>query len=113
MVGLGDDLRGHIAWRPASICGIVWFALSRNAQVGDSEVSLLIEHEVFRFEIPVNDPVGMHILKTDYNASDEKFCFFFVESPSQAEMKSEIPAINVVHDEIQTLPILECAMHVH
>lgn len=49
MIGLANDLRGHIARSSACILCVVWLYLSRNSQICDSQVAAIIKHQIFWF----------------------------------------------------------------
>ena len=55
----------------------------------------------------MNNVVFMHVLKTNYHVCHEKFGLALVEDPFVAQMVAKISSVEVVHNEIQILTILE------
>lgn len=113
VVRLCDDLWCHIPGCPASICPIVRPPFPRNSQVCDSQIAALIEHQILRLDVPVHNPIGVHILKPGENARYKKLGLFFREPPSHTHMEAQVTAVDVVHNEVETLSVLEGVQHVH
>jgi len=61
----------------------------------------------------MDDLVLVDVLQTDQNVGHKELGFFFVEVPFIAQVVAQISAVEVVHDEIQVLSVLESVGHVH
>ena len=97
----------HISWRSTCIVGVVLPELSRDSQIRDSYIALRVQNQIFRFDVPVDNLVLVHVLQADNYVSDEELGFLLVEVPLIAEVVAEISAVEVIHHEIEVLLILE------
>ena len=52
-------LRRHVAWRTRSVFLVFWVPNTSDAQVSDLEVPVLVEHQIFRFNIAMQDALLM------------------------------------------------------
>ena len=60
MVLLEHDFRSHVAWSAAALALILWRPLPSYAEVGQSQISVSIKYQIFRFDVPVNDALLMN-----------------------------------------------------
>jgi hypothetical protein len=104
--------RGHVPWSAARICVVVGLNNSSDTEISDSEVSFVVKHQIFWFDIAVYDIVEVEKLQSDQHAGNEEFGFAFLEPASAAHMVPEIPSHEQVHDEIEVFPVLEGVGHV-
>ena len=56
VIHLTDHLRRHVAWRSTCVLRVIRLHFPWNAHVSDPQISSLIQHQVFRLEISMNDP---------------------------------------------------------
>jgi len=75
-----DDLRGciaysgtHIAGRSASIAGILLPVQSSDSQVRNADVPFVIEHKIFRLNVPMDDVLLMEVLQPENDTRYEEF----------------------------------------
>lgn len=61
MVASAHDFGSHITRGTAGVIGILISQFSGYAQIGDSKVSVTIEHQVLRLDIAVYDALRMEI----------------------------------------------------
>ena len=47
------------------------------SEVSQSQVAFIVEDKVLRFEIPVNNVIVMHVLKTKYDTRHKKLDYMF------------------------------------
>lgn len=73
------------------------------------EIAIRAEHQILRLNITMDGFVVVEVIKSDHNIGNEELSLVFRELPELAKMVSQISPINVVHDQIQILPILKCA----
>lgn len=100
MIHLADDLRSHISRSATRILSVIGNYLSRNPQVCDADVALVVEHKILRLQISMDNLLSVHILETEYDAGQEELGLFLGEISSVAQMVSEIPTIAVLHNEV-------------
>ena len=55
----------------------------------------------------MNNFVFVHILQSNNNIADKKFGLSLVENPLISKMVPQISSIEVIHDEVKMLSILE------
>jgi hypothetical protein len=55
----------------------------------------------------------MQKLKTNEDVGDKEFGLFLSKSPFVAQMIAKVTSIEVVHNEIEMLPILKCVGHIY
>ena len=72
-------LRRHIAWSARCVLLVFRIPHSSNAKVGDLEVPVLIEDQIFRFYITVQNALLMQILQRDDHAGDKEARLLFGE----------------------------------
>ena len=66
-----DDLRSYVVRSPAEGLGgrAVPDSLLAHPEVGNLDVSLLVQHDIVQLEVPVDDPVGVEVHDSDQNFS--------------------------------------------
>ena len=74
MVHPADYFWGHVAGRATGLFGIALLSLARHPEVGDPEVPVLLEDEVFGLEVAVDDPLGVDELEAEDDAAGDEFC---------------------------------------
>lgn len=62
----------HVARRSRSVLGVFRVPDPGNAEIGDSEVTRIIEDEVFRLDVAMQNAVLVQILKAEQHARHEK-----------------------------------------
>ena len=55
----------------------------------------------------------MKILEASYHVGNKKFSLPFIKLSSLANMVSQIAAINVIHEQVQVLSVLEGCNHIN
>ena len=55
----------------------------------------------------MNNFVFVHVLQSNNNIADKKFGLSLVENPLISKMVPQISSIEVIHDEVKMLSILE------
>lgn len=86
MILTTHDLWRHISRCSACICVIVGLDCAGDTQVGDPEIPLIVENQVFWFDIAVNDVVKVEKLETDKDASNEELRLSLLESAATAHV---------------------------
>jgi hypothetical protein len=66
------DLGRHVAGSSGSFFGVVRADLSRDAEIGDSQVPVLLEDEVLRLDVAVDDAVLVNELEAEDDARAEE-----------------------------------------
>lgn len=60
----------------------------------------------------MDDAVAVQVIQPDDEVGDEEFGLQLCESSPPADVVPQIAAVDVVHDQVEVLPILEGAVHV-
>ena len=60
----------------------------------------------------MDDAVAMEVIQPNYEVGNEEFGLQFCESASPADVVSQVSAVDVVHDEVEVLSVLEGVVHV-
>lgn len=55
----------HIAWSATSFLGILWLHYSSYPKISKPWISLLVEHNIFWFDVPMNDTIPVYVLKRE------------------------------------------------
>lgn len=113
MVIFSNDLRCHISGSSTGIGSVIWLPLPRDAQVCQPQVSFIIENKILWLNIAMHDAVHVQVLKSGEDARDEELRFVLGEPPTGANMVAQVAPVDVIHDEVQVLPILERISHIH
>lgn len=112
MILPAHDLGSHVAWSPTGIHVILVFELSGDAQVSQMEIARGREDQVFGFDVPMYNFMGMEVLQSQEEAADEELGLNLCKSPSLPYVVAEVTSIQVIHKKIQILPILKGKAHV-
>ena len=105
-------LRSHVARSPAGVCRIVGLDESSNAEIGGSEVALVVKDQVFRFDVPMDDVVEVQVLEAHQDAGDEELCLHLLKPSPAAHVVAQVPADQQVHDQVEVFPVLKGVGHV-
>lgn len=74
MVHPTNNLRCHIPRRPTSLLRIILFPLPRNPKIRNPRIPILLEHNILRLQIPMDDITRMDVLQSQhYAANDETY----------------------------------------
>ncbi len=73
------NLRRHVAWRTGRVLLVFRVPNTRDAQVCNLEVAIRIEHQIFRFNVSVQDALLVKVFKGHEHACDEEACLLFGE----------------------------------
>lgn len=97
MVHAADDLRGHVTGGSTGLFGVAFFLLPSHSEISDTQVPILLKHQVFGFEVAVDDAFGVDVLQSQDDASSDKLCIeweltglFFIEELVKTEMVAKV-----------------------
>lgn len=107
------DLRSHVARSAAGLLGVVWIPNAGYPEISHAQVSLIVEDQVLRLDVPVEDALAVDVLKSHHYASNEELCLLLAEAPVPRDVVSEIAPRQQVHHQIQVLSVLERELHIH
>ena len=92
------NLRCHITWSTTSISVVIRLYYPCNSEICDSDITLIIKHQILRFYITMYYIVKMKELQSNKNTSDEEFGLVLFESSSTSHMIAKITTYEQVHD---------------
>ena len=106
-------LRRHIAWSARCVLLVFRIPHASDAEVGDLEVPVLIEDQIFRFDITVQNTLLMQILQRDDHACDKEASLLFGELLALRQVVSKIATLHHINDKEEVFAVLESVVHVH
>jgi hypothetical protein len=69
-----DDLRCHIARSPTGFFRVALLPLAGHSEVSDAQVPVLLEDQVFRLEVAVDDALGVDELQAQNDGCGNELC---------------------------------------
>ena len=103
----------HVARRSRGVMSVVWCPNSRDTHVGDPNIAIALQEQVLRLDVPVNNPVVVHVLEADQDASNEKLSLLLIEALLSVMMVSEIASCHKISDQVDVFKVGECIKHVY
>ncbi len=82
-------------------------------EIGESDVSLGIDQDVFGLNISVNYSLGMKVLKGEDNFGHVELCALFGKLACKLEMVEQLASVDEFHDEIKIHVVLERKLKLH
>ncbi len=120
MVHPANNLWGHVSRCPTGFLCVVLFSLSSDSEVSNSSITIFLKHNILGFQVPVNNVAGVNILQGQDNAADHKLCsknintsLVFIKILIEAHMISEISTSQILHNQVQIVPVLEVVARVY
>ena len=107
-----DDLWSQVLRRAAEGVGAVADDLGK-AEVGDLDVSLLVDEEVLRLEVSVGDVHGVEVLECEHDLGREEEGDVVGEAAFPPQESEELPAAGVIEEHEHVGGRLEGALEVH
>jgi len=92
------DFGGHISRRTRGVLRVVLSPDSGDAKVCDSHITIDVNNEVLRLDVPVNNILIVEIFEARDEASHKESRRLFVESAMTADVVTEVTTREVVHD---------------
>lgn len=87
------DFRSHVARRSTCIIGVILPKLPRYSQICDPQISLRVQYQIFRFDIPVDDLILMHVIESNEDIGNKKFGLFFIEVSFVSKVVPQITTV--------------------
>jgi hypothetical protein len=98
MVLSAHDLWGHVPGSPTRLLRVFGVPDPRYAEVGHLQIAFLVEHQVFRLDIPVDDAFIVDVFERVDDAGDEEARLFLGESTVTSYMVPQIAPLQDVQD---------------
>lgn len=95
---MANHLRRHVPRSTACVLAVVIPHLSRNSEVSNADIAIIIEHEVLRLQVSVNNSFGVEVLQANDNVRNEEFSLRLVKLALASYMIPQIAPVKVVHD---------------
>lgn len=112
MVLLAEDLRRHVAGSATCFFGVVFLVKPGDSEVSDSEVPILVEHDVLRLDISVNYAFLVEVVESLQQAHHEELGLFFGEFTLFVYMVPQVSPVQQVHAHVEVLSVLVGEVHV-
>lgn len=113
MVHPGNNFWCHVSRCATRVTGIVRLNMPRYSKVSNPHITTIVNHQVFRFEISMDDSSPMQVFQAEDHTCKEKFSLFFWESLVDGKVISHISSITVIKNQEQILTVLESTMHIN
>lgn len=68
------DFRGHVTRSATCVLRVLGVQNSGNSKVSNAQVTLLVKHQVFGFNVAMKDMVAVQVFQTNNHAGNEEFC---------------------------------------
>lgn len=107
------DLGSHVAWSSRCVLRVLRVPESRDTQVSDAQVAILVEDQIFRLDVSVENRVLVEVLQAQQHARDKEFCLFLGEASVLADMVPQVTARHEVDNEIEVVSVFEGVVHIH
>ena len=101
------DLGCHVAGRSARLARVIGREYARDAEVGQAQVSLVVEDEVLWLDVAMNYQLVVHGLERVHQAGDEEAGHLHRELTLSSDVVSQVTAEEQVHDEVEIHVVLE------
>lgn len=85
-----DYFRRHIPWSPRRILKILFLNHSRYSHISQPQVPFLINYDILRFYVSMNDVIAMHILQSQKYTTDKKLYNVLRKSLPFSDLISEV-----------------------
>lgn len=72
MIHTTHDLRSHVSRSSRGVCCVIRGDVAGDTQVSYADISIRVEDKIFGFDVPVDDVVGVEVIKANKDAGDEK-----------------------------------------
>ena len=100
MVLPAHHLGRHVARGPARFLGVVGVPDAGDAEVGEPEEASLVEYQVFRLNVPVEDALGVDVLEGHEDAGREEAGLFLRKAPVPRDVVAQVASVEQVHDQV-------------
>jgi len=113
MVLSAHNFGRHVAGRARRLTRVVWRQNPRYSKVSQAQIAFIIEHKVFRLDVPMDNKLGVDGLKGVDEACDEEARDFHVEFATARDVVPQVATQQQVHHQVQIHLVLERVVHVH
>jgi hypothetical protein len=107
-----DDFGSHVARSARRVLIVVRRKYASHPQISQAKVSLGVKNQILRFNVAVDDVILMQILQAQYDAAYKEFDDVLRELLIATNLKPQISAGHIIHNEVEVKPILEGEDHV-
>mmetsp|Transcript_903 Transcript_903/g.1295 ORF Transcript_903/g.1295 Transcript_903/m.1295 type:complete len:219 (-) Transcript_903:2140-2796(-) len=96
--GALDDFRRQVIGSTAQgICQLIRGEFLSESKVNNLQVSLRVQQQIFKFEIAVDDALGVEVVEAQQHASCIELCLAFWESLGISQVDKQLSAHQRVH----------------
>jgi len=107
---ISGEVLGCAAKRP---CLDSWVDALRKAEVGDFDVSEVIEQQILGLQVTEDDVLVVKMLESEHNGRGVESSCVVREAVRRSQMREELSADNVLKNEIQMPVVLERPVKLH
>ena len=83
------------------------------SEINDLDVPLRINEDVLRLQVSIYDSVLVHELNGEKELSSVEARPLHVEGLRPPDVEEEVPSVDVLHDEVESLSLVQVAVHLH
>jgi hypothetical protein len=107
------NLRRHIPGRATGILIVIRLRLPGHPQVRNPQIPLIIDDQILRLDVPMDDAIRMQVLQPDHNTASEELHDVLLEVLVLAQVVPEVAAGHQVHYQEQVVAVLKREVHIH
>ena len=107
------NLGSHISRGPAGLFGVLGVPYPGDAEIGHSQIALVVKDQVFGFDVPVYDALAVDIFQGHCNACHKKPGLVLCELSVFRNVIAEVAPGSEVHHQIEVISVLKCELHIH
>lgn len=108
-----DNLGRHVSRSPRSVFIVFFFHNPGYPHISQPQVPFLVNYDILWFDVSVNDVIAMHVLKAQKDAANKKFYDMLWKSLPLSNLVPQIPAWQIIHDQVKVRTILKRINHIH
>ena len=87
--------------------------MNRPSKISNLDVAASVQEKVLRLDVSVDNPVVVHVLEADQDASYEKLSLLLIEALLSVMMVSEIASRHKISHQVDVFKVSECIKHVY
>ena len=72
MIVSAKNFGGHVAWCSRRVFWILWIPQASDAQVGDSEIAMLVKDQILRLDVSMKNCILMEVFKAKEHTRDKE-----------------------------------------
>lgn len=101
------NFRCHIPRSARGVLTVFGLPDFGDSEICNPQIALVIEHDILWLDVPVDDSIVVHVLKSKDNICNHKLRLLLTERPVLAYVVPEIAPCHQIAHQVDVLPVLE------